>query len=151
VRIYVASSWRNERQPEVVRQLRAAGHEVYDFRNPAPGNRGFQWEDAYPKRQPWDAEETRLALYHPVARRGFLQDLHALEWCDACVMVQPCGRSSALELGFAVGRGKGGIVILENGCDPELMLSVAHALCLTVDEALSVLQEHREWAHAEEA
>jgi hypothetical protein len=34
-KIYLASSWRNERQPELVRILREAGHEVYDFRNPA--------------------------------------------------------------------------------------------------------------------
>ena len=33
-RIYVASSWRNKYQPEVVTALRKAGHEVYDFRNP---------------------------------------------------------------------------------------------------------------------
>ena len=34
-RIYVASSWRNKYFPEVVDALRAAGHQVYDFRNPA--------------------------------------------------------------------------------------------------------------------
>lgn len=34
--IYVASSWRCARQPAVVAALRAAGHEVYDFKNPAP-------------------------------------------------------------------------------------------------------------------
>ena len=28
--IYVASSWRNEYYPEVVKALREAGHEVYD-------------------------------------------------------------------------------------------------------------------------
>ena len=34
-KIYLASSWRNERQPQAVQILRDAGHEVYDFRNPA--------------------------------------------------------------------------------------------------------------------
>ena len=33
-KIYVASSWRNPYQPEVVAALKKAGHEVYDFRNP---------------------------------------------------------------------------------------------------------------------
>jgi hypothetical protein len=32
MKIYVASSWRNERQQDVVKTLRAANHEVYDFR-----------------------------------------------------------------------------------------------------------------------
>lgn len=41
MKIYVASSWRNERQPEVVEHLRSFGYEVYDFRNPAPGDTGF--------------------------------------------------------------------------------------------------------------
>lgn len=35
-RIYVASSWRNPTQPDVVATLRAAGHEVHNLRNPAP-------------------------------------------------------------------------------------------------------------------
>ena len=37
-KIYVASSWRNPHQPAIVEELRVAGHEVYDFRNP-PGGR----------------------------------------------------------------------------------------------------------------
>ena len=31
-RIYAACCWRNEFYPEVVEALRAAGHDVYDFR-----------------------------------------------------------------------------------------------------------------------
>ena len=38
MKIYVASSWRNERHPGVVELLRIAGHEVYDFRNPEDGD-----------------------------------------------------------------------------------------------------------------
>jgi hypothetical protein len=37
VKIYVASSWRNGQQQDVVARLRAAGHEVYDFRAPDAG------------------------------------------------------------------------------------------------------------------
>jgi len=33
-RIYLASSWRNEEQPFLVKMLEAEGHLVYDFRNP---------------------------------------------------------------------------------------------------------------------
>lgn len=32
--IYVASSWRNQYFPDVVKKLHEFGHEVYDFRNP---------------------------------------------------------------------------------------------------------------------
>lgn len=41
-KVYVASSWRNQHQPQVVSFLREQGHEVYDFRHPA-GKTGFQW------------------------------------------------------------------------------------------------------------
>ena len=44
-KIYVASSWRNQYYPEVVKALREAGHEVYDFRNPPRGGNGFRWTD----------------------------------------------------------------------------------------------------------
>lgn len=45
-KIYVASSWRNPYQPEVVAALRKAGHQVYDFRNPEdnPGGRSAHTE-----------------------------------------------------------------------------------------------------------
>lgn len=33
-KIYVASSWHNQDQPQIVRFLRNLGHEVYDFRHP---------------------------------------------------------------------------------------------------------------------
>lgn len=44
-KIYIASSWRNSYQQDVVSFLRNKGHEVYDFRNPPHGNGGFQWSD----------------------------------------------------------------------------------------------------------
>lgn len=43
--LYIASSWRNIYYPEVVTALRAAGHEVYDFRNPPSGDPGFHCTD----------------------------------------------------------------------------------------------------------
>ena len=36
-KIYVASSWRNVFQQDVVDILRDLGHEVYDFKNPPHG------------------------------------------------------------------------------------------------------------------
>ena len=41
-KIYVASSWRNVFQQDVVDILRDLGHEVYDFKNPTHSNGGFQ-------------------------------------------------------------------------------------------------------------
>lgn len=81
--IYVASSWRCARQPAVVAALRAAGHEVYDFKNPAPGNTGFGWRQIRPDPPPWSAEVTREVLTAPRAEEGFKLDFDAMRWADA--------------------------------------------------------------------
>jgi len=141
MKIYVASSWRNARQPEVVKALREAGHEVYDFRNPRPGDNGFAWASIDSKWQSWNPLEFMGALSHPLARKGFAFDFNAMQWADAIVMVQPCGRSAALELGWGVGAGKRTAVLLAPEQEPELMLKMAERLCLSVEEVIAYLDE----------
>lgn len=138
-RIYLASSWRNEQQPAVVEALRAAGHEVYDFRAPTPGVLGFSWKHCEGDPPPWSAEKTREVLSHPRAEEGFGLDFDAMKWADTFVMLQPCGRSAALELGWAAGAGKRALVLLADGQEPELMLKVAK-LCTTLQEVLDELR-----------
>lgn len=106
VRIYVASSWRNPWQPAVVRLLRDDGHEVYDFREPAPGESGFSWREIDPAWQSWKPEVYRRALHDSIAQEGFRRDATALVDCAACVLVLPCGNSAHLELGYAAGQRK---------------------------------------------
>ena len=125
-RIYVASSWKNPSQPRVVFALREDGHEVYDFRHPEPGERGFHWEETGAPPLPWDARTYRHVLTHPLARKGFEADMRALSRCDVVVLVLPAGRSSSWEMGWAMGRGKLAIVLMEElTADPELMFSGA--------------------------
>lgn len=116
--IYVASSWRNPWQPAVVEFLRSSemGHQrVYDFRNPAPGDDGFSWREVDPTWQRWTPERYRKGLAHPVAEAGFKSDRDALAFCELCVLVQPCGRSAHLELGWAAGCGKRTAVLYPRG------------------------------------
>jgi hypothetical protein len=121
VKIYVASSWRNLVQPGIVHILRRCGHEVYDFRHPAPGNDGFSWSAIDPAWQEWTPAQYRAALQHPVAREGYELDMAALRSCDACVLVLPAGRSANWEFGYAMGQGKRGVVVQFEGQEPELM------------------------------
>lgn len=136
--IYVASSWRNEKQPEVVQALRAAGHDVYDFRNPRPGGNGFHWSEIDTEWKSWTQERYREALDHPIAVAGFRSDMDALVDADAVVAVQPFGRSTALELGYACGDGKLTIVLLADG-EPELMVKMVRHVCCTMGEVLDIL------------
>jgi hypothetical protein len=139
MKVFVSSSWRNQRQPSVVAALRDAGHDVYDFRNPAPDAPGFSWTEIDPAWQSWPARRFREAMEDPRVLRGFGLDMSALRECDALVMVQPCGRSAALELGWAAGAGKPTIVLLADG-EPELMLRMAQRFCLSVEEVIETLR-----------
>src|SRR5574341_1164610 len=123
MRIYVASSWRNKRQPSVVEALRAAGHDVYDFRNPKPDNSGFGWRQCATEEQLKDPKRFRdEVLTHPIAREGFSLDMNALRNADVTVLVLPCGRSAHLEFGWAAGHGQMTFVLFDDVIDePELM------------------------------
>jgi hypothetical protein len=142
LRIYVASSWRNLRQPGVVRALREAGHQVYDFRNPAPGQRGFSWSEIDPAWQRWTPSQFRTALQHPAAERGLRLDMAALTNAEATVMVLPCGRSAHLELGYAVAAGQRTFVLCDSTLDePELMYSICTRICFDIAEVIQELRE----------
>jgi nucleoside 2-deoxyribosyltransferase len=128
MKIYVASSWRNVTQPGVVHILRRCGHVVYDFRNPAPGDRGFAWSEIDPDWQTWSPEKYREALQHPIAKRSYETDMAALRGCDACLLVLPAGRSASFELGYAMGEGKSCYVLSLEKTEPELMFREARLL-----------------------
>lgn len=146
MRVYVASSWRNPDQPWVVELLRQHGHEVYDFCEPTPGGRGFSWHELDPTLPVGPAgleiaaDEIIRMLGHPVAEDGFAIDMGALRWCDACVLVLPCGRSAHLEAGWAAGAGKLTIGILADG-EPDLMWKMLDHLVATAAEAVPLLAE----------
>lgn len=140
-KIYVASSWRNEFQQKVVEILRAAGHQVYDFRHPEPGNEGFHWSDVDPKWKGWTPREFVASLDHPVAEAGFGLDMNALNWCDTCVLVLPCGKSAHLELGFACGAMKDTVILMEDHTEPELMYKMVNRMLFTTDELVEYLKK----------
>lgn len=142
-RIYLASSWRNECQPEVLAALRADGHEVYDFRNPAPGDTGFGWRQIG-DRASWTAEHFAThVLDHPIAAHGFGLDMSALEAASACVLLLPCGRSAHLELGYAVGARKLTVVYMPALDEPELMYRMCDYVETTLDGVRRALSRHR--------
>ena len=121
MKIYVASSWRNLYQESIVRILREAGHEVYDFKHPAPDNNGFHWHEIDTYWESWNPSEFIKALKHKIADRGFSYDMTALANCDVCLLVLPSGRSAHLEAGWASGAGKKVVVYVPESVEPELM------------------------------
>ena len=145
-RLYLASSWRNERQQDVLESLRGDGHLVYDFKNPSVegppiegDGAGFSWSAIDPLWKLWTPEQLIEAYKHPLAVRGLQLDYDAMQWADTCVMLQPCGRSAALELGWAIGARKLTAVLLAPGQEPELMVRLANFITSDLDELLEWL------------
>lgn len=138
-KIYVASSWRNIYFPDVVKALKEAGHEVYDFRNPPHGGHGFHWTDIDPDAPEWTFEQYSEGLTHPLAERQFAADLEALEWADTCVLILPSGRSAHTEAGWMKGRGHRAIVYIPEMQEPELMYKLFDAVVGTLDDLLAAI------------
>lgn len=126
MKIYVASSWRNEFQQGVVAALREDGHDVYDFKDAE----GFSWGEVDKRYPKWvtDIPKYLEGLNHPAAERGFKRDMDALKACDACVYVMPCGVSASLEAGWACGAGRRLFVYIPGLREPDLMVKMAELI-----------------------
>lgn len=152
IRIYLATSWRNTLQPKVVEQLRDAGYDVYDFRNPN-GEKGFAWSDidltvyggeGVKPDAKWDHDVSDpevfvQALLSPEAKHGFDRDYQAMQMADIFVCLLPCERDAHMELGWATAAGKETYVVLDNPCKASLMYQLVDHVCASVDEMLVTL------------
>lgn len=139
--IYLASSWRNEMQPEVLLALRTEGHSVYDFRNPTKSwsadtigddSGGFQWSAIDPQWEDWTPWAYRQALQTSVASQGYQYDFEAMEVSDIAVLLLPSGRSAHIEAGYFAGHPDKQLHILvpdelrpRDKWEPELMYKLA--------------------------
>lgn len=143
--VYVASSWKSYYQSLVVKYLREAGHKVYDFKNPEPGNVGYQWSAVDPEYEQWDLQHFKMGLEHPIAREGFKLDFTAMQEADTCVLVLYAGNDSHIEAGYCVGAGKDLAVFAPGGTETlkiGLMYSLAnlgiHQYLEDLENALSL-------------
>lgn len=139
-KIYLASSWRNQEYPNVLKALRSAGHQVYDFRSTGPLESGFAWDEVAKDWLNWTPTEFMKHLKHPASQRGFKSDKTALDWSDTCVLLLPCGRSAHLEAGYCAGKGKRVIFLLRRaGFEPELMYLLGTEMVSSVPSLLKTL------------
>ena len=143
LKIYVASSWKNDKQPEVVKICKELGYEVYDFKE----DNGFHWSDIDPLYKDWTPEDyTMKLLTESYCKEGFNADMQALIDSDICILVLPCNLSAHLELGWALGAGKHGIICLDENFEPELMYMMACVITSNIQKdnieiALKAIEE----------
>jgi hypothetical protein len=108
-KIYLIGSLRNERVPLVSAELRRSGHAVFD-----------DWFAAGPEADDcWQRYETQRgrtyseALAAPHAQDVFDFDKRHLDAQDTAVLLMPAGKSGHLELGYMIGCGKQGFILIE--------------------------------------
>jgi hypothetical protein len=144
MKIYVATSWRNEYYPDVIKRLRKEGHDVYDFRNLPTWRAFFSWSDIDTEWESWSTTQFRDALSTPIARADFHSDMGALRSCDALLLVLPCGASAQTELGWATGARKITIIYDPTGKpNAELMYLMCDAIVDDIDHAVAILERER--------
>lgn len=129
--IYVIGALKNPKVNEVANALRGEGWDVFDDWM-APGPETDSYWKAYELQR---GRTYREALEGPHAKTVFNFDHHYLNEAKCVVLVMPAGRSGFLELGWALGQGKPGYVLLEE--DPErwdVMVQFATGVVSSLEE-----------------
>ncbi len=127
---YLVGSLRLDRVRLIAAALREDGHIVFD-----------DWHASGPEADDiWKAYEQQRgrtylqALKSPFAMNAFAFDKRHIQEADTVVLVLPAGKSGHLELGYAVGLGKRGFILLDNTDDRwDLMYQFASGIFDSLD------------------
>ena len=134
--VYVIGSLRNPCIPQVSKALRDAKHEVFDDWHAA----GPEADDCW-KRYEQERGRTYIeALSGYAARHVFDFDKLHLDRCDTAVLVLPAGKSGHLELGYMLGKGKRGFVLLEESNDRwDVMYQFATGVAVSLEKLVELI------------
>lgn len=137
--LYLIGSLRNPEIPKLGNQLRSAGWKVFDDWYAAGPHADDCWRD-YEKGR---GHTLPQALRGRAARHVYGFDLRYLSLATHVVLALPAGKSGHLELGWALGQGKKGFVLLDG--DPnryDVMYQFADAVVETYEELVDVLSRY---------
>ena len=142
--VYLIGSLRNPEVPNIANRLREAGYEVFDDWYAAGPEADDKWRD-YEKQRGRNYIE---ALGGHAARNVFNFDRRHLTAANAVVLVLPAGKSGHLELGWALGQGTPGFILLDNPERWDVMYQFANGVFTSVEE---LIRELPLWVLKEEA
>ena len=135
MKIYIASSWKNENFIfRLAKLLRSWGHKVDAFVDDSTGRYIFDWREIVENKELLNAKSF---LKDPRAKKAFKEDRKWLDWCDCCLLLLPAGNSSHLEAGYVKGQGKKVVIFAFRGFEPgefDVMYGVADLLTEDIDE-----------------
>lgn len=137
-RIYVIGSLRNPHVPNVADYLRTYNNawEVFDDWYAAGPKADDHWKEY---EQGARRRSYREALAGRAATNTFRYDKANLDRCDMAVLVLPAGRSGHLELGYFIGTGKPGFILLDDPDRWDVMYKFATDVCEDMPELVSAL------------
>jgi len=134
--IYLIGSLRNPEVTKVAAFLRTAGFEVFDDWMAAGPEADDYWRD-YEKEK---GNTFSQALEGYAAKHVFEFDKYHLDRCDIAVLMLPAGKSGHLELGYFIGTGKPGYILLDNQPDRfDVMYQFASGVFATKEELCHAL------------
>ena len=139
MKIYTASSWRNQIYPTVVNLLKSLGHEVYDFRQEisTEGKQvAFNWYQVDPNWENWDIKTFLNMISHNwLSINAFTADHGGMQWAEVCLLITPSGNSSHIEAGYMKGLGKPLYIYMsEPSQRPDLTYKLADGIFTSLGE-----------------
>lgn len=138
--IYLIGSLRNPKIPEIEKALESEGFDVFaDWYSAGPEADDY-WRD-YERGK---GHNLAQALAEPAAQHVYNFDRHYLERSDTVVLVMPAGKSAHLELGWALGQGKKGYILLEEDPDRyDVMYNFTYGVFFSLGELVKQLKIDR--------
>ena len=136
--IYLIGSLRNPRIPIIAQRLRDHGFDVFDDWYAA----GERADDAWKEYEQARGHTFIQALQGFAAQHVYLYDWSHLIAADTAILVTPAGKSGHLELGYALGQGKRGYILLDEPVDRfDVMYAFANGVYSSLDELIDALRK----------
>lgn len=136
--IYLIGSLRNPAIPKIANHIREAGFDVFDDWFAAGPTADDSWQE-YEKGRGHSYTE---ALKGHAARHVFSFDYTHLQRADIGVLALPAGKSGHLELGWCIGKGKPGFILLNGEPDRfDQMYQFANGVFFNIDDLTNELKK----------
>lgn len=136
--IYIIGSRTNPKIPIIGNKLRAEGFHVFDdwFAS------GPETDSFWYKYESIRGKSYLDALNGKHAKHAFKFSFDNLNEADIAVLVLPCAKSEHLELGWALGQGKEGHILLDEKSGKwDLMYRFADGIWANIDELITALKK----------
>lgn len=134
--IYLIGSLRNPKIPIIGNRLRHEGFRVWDdwFAG------GKVADDEWKSYEEGLGHNYLEALQGDAAQHVYHFDKTHLDMCDTGVLICPAGKSGHLELGYMLGSGKKGYILLDTSAIRwDVMYLFAHNVCQDITELIRQL------------